>query len=347
MKRTVLRLALLATSVTLLQYSLGLEPGQKRGATFYGINEDPCWNFKPHELPLFSDLLKQTGCGAIRIPLRWSLVEPRENAWDFTRFDQAVQAIPANVEILGTLMSVPAWANGMTQGQVTGWVAAYPPDAAHQRNWTQYVAKVVQHFKARIHHWEIWNEENGVDFYRPLPDAHAYTELLKGAYQAAKQADPGCVVVLGGLQMDGVIPNPWSQVKTPHYLEDLYQAGAGPYFDVGNIHPYVSPNEGAARMLQMVRNTLAVMARYGDSTKPLWITEEGCGAASPKAQEAQAKLLRDAFAAAQHEPRIQRMFWFLLRDMRKDIVGPTSSMGLFSHQGEIKPAGRAMQQLIK
>ena len=41
--------------------------------------------------------------------------------------------------------------------------------------------------------------------------------------------------------MNGIIANPWSDVKVENYLEDLYKAGAQPYFDVCNIHPYVAP----------------------------------------------------------------------------------------------------------
>ena len=196
----------------------------------------------------------------------------------------------------------------------------------------------------RIKHWEMWNEENGVDFYRPRPDAKTYTKLLKAAWLAAKKADPDCVVVLGGMQMNGIIANPWSKVKVHNYLDDLYKAGARPYFDVCNIHPYVLPNEGADHMMKLPRDTLSLMARYGDGNKPLWITEVGCGAASRDAEQAQAQLLADTFEAAKKEPAIQRVFWFLLRDMQKDLLGPEGSMGLFNYQGKPKPALEAFRR---
>lgn len=307
-----------------------------RNRSFYGVNADPVWDFKADELPQFAEMLKKTGCGAVRIPIRWRVLEPKMGEWDFSAMDRAVQGIPEGIEILGTLMSVPEWANGMDPKTAEGWSDAYPP--RDLGDWERAVEAIVTHYRHRVKHWEIWNEQNGVELFRPRPDVRAYTTLLKTAYQAAKKADPSCMVVLGGLVGNGILANPWSEVKVTNYLEDLYKAGAGPYFDVCNTHPYVLPTEGAGRMIELTRDTLALMDRYGDSAKPLWITEVGCGASSSEGEQAQARLLQDTFELAGREPRIHRVFWFLLRDMKKDLLGPESSMGLFKYNGVAKPA---------
>ena len=307
-----------------------------RNRTFYGINADPVWDWKADGLSQFSEMLKTTGAGAVRIPIRWRVVEPRKGEWDFAAVDRAVQSIPENIEILGTLMSVPQWANGKDPKSAEGWFDAYPP--TDLGDWKRAVSAIVTHYRHRINHWEIWNEQNGVDFFRPRPDARAYTELLKIAYQAAKKAHPECVVVLGGLQMNGIVANRWSELMVPNFLEDLYKAGAQPFFDVCNTHPYVSPTEGADRMIDLTRGTLEIMTRYGDAAKPLWITEVGCGAATVEGEQEQARLLKETFEFAGREPRIHRVYWFLLRDMDKDLLGPESTMGLFKKNGTARPA---------
>lgn len=312
-----------------------------RPPAFFGVNADPVWDFKgwnrvTNELPQFVDMLRQSQAGAVRLPIRWRVVEPKKGEWDFSAVDRTIESIPRGVEILALLMSVPAWANGKAPDKVEGWFDAYPP--LEVADWERAVGKVVARYKQRIRHWEIWNEQNGVDFYRPQPNARAYTELLKAAWRAAREEDPHCKIVLGGLQMNGIIANPWSPVKVENYLEDLYKAGAGPFFDICNTHPYVLPEEGAEQMMRMTRDTLAVMARYGEAKKPLWLTEVGCGATSPQAREAQARLLRDTYEKAAREPRIERVFWFTLRDLERDIVGPEASMGLFEFKGGAKPA---------
>jgi polysaccharide biosynthesis protein PslG len=132
----------------------------------------------------------------------------------------------------------------------------------------------------------------------------------------------------------------------PNFLESLYQAGARPFFDVCNTHPYVLPEEGAGKMMAWTRDTLAVMARHGDGQKPLWLTEVGCGATTPAAETAQARLLTETFALARTEPRIQRVFWFTLRDTEKDVLGPESSMGLYKYRGTRKPAVDAFIEAV-
>ena len=312
-----------------------------KGRALYGINSDPLWDFKAEELPEFVEMLRKSECASVRLPIRWRVLEPKKGEWDFAGLDRIVESIPRNVEILGTLMSVPEWANGMDSEKAVGWFDAYPP--RDLGDWERAVSMIVTHYRSRITHWEIWNEENGVDFFRPHPDPGAYTELLKVAYLAAKKADPSCLVVLGGLQVNGIIPNPWSEVKVPNFLENLYKAGAKPYFDICNTHPYVTPEQGAGHMMELTRDTLNLMARYGDAAKPLWITEVGCGAASPEAEQAQATLLRDTYALVSGEPRIQKVFWFLLRDMKKDLLGPEGTMGLFKFNGVPKPALEAFR----
>ncbi len=311
---------------------------------FFGLNEDIVWN-PESDWPMIMARLEGSGAQSLRMPIRWRVVEPQRGGWDYSRVDRAIAAVPASIEILATLMSVPEWANGMHPDTCEGWFDAYPPkDLA---DWTVFVETTVRRYKARIRHWEIWNEPNGVDFYRPLPDPPGYTALLRAAYEAVKRADPDAVVVLGGLQMNGIIPNPWSPVKTPDFLEDLYKAGAGPYFDVCNIHPYVLPSEGAAHMMALIRDTLALMNRYGDARKPLWITEIGCGLNAGTTPEQQADLLRDSFRMTRADPRIQRVHWFLLRDMAQDLLGPEGSMGIVTRDFQEKPAYHAFVAAVR
>ena len=100
-------------------------------------------------------------------------------------------------------------------------------------------------------------------------------------------------------------------------------------------------------MLDLTRETLALMERYGDGKKPLWITEIGCGAGTKESDLEQARLLAEVYAAARKEARIQRVFWFVLRDLEKDVLGPEGSMGLFNFQGKPKPALEAFRRAVE
>ncbi|MGV3531657.1 MAG: hypothetical protein ACO1QR_04750, partial [Chthoniobacteraceae bacterium] len=96
-----------------------------RARTFYAVNADPLWDFNAaagpaSELPLFLAMLKKSQAGAVRIPVRWQVLEPKQGEWDFARMDEIIQSTPADVEVLGVLMSIPAWANGQDPEKAVG-----------------------------------------------------------------------------------------------------------------------------------------------------------------------------------------------------------------------------------
>ncbi len=310
-----------------------------------GMNHDFLWS-DPKEDDQLIRLLKQTGVTSVRMPIRWVTVEPVKGQWDFKRADAVVDKLQkAGISILATLMSFPGWSNGTLNQKVEGWADTYPPDGV--ADWSRYVSQVVRHYRHYIKHWEIWNEQNGVDFWRPLPDAALYLRFLKTAYQACKVNDPNAVVLLGGLQMNGVIANPWSPVKTPNYLQALYKCGAQRWFDVVNIHPYSLPrvNEGAEYMMQMIEQTLTVMKINGDDAKPLWVTEMGCGINSVDTADAQAKLLSDSYTLLSKCPAVSAAYWFTLKDYDRAIVGPEDKMGVVSAQLSPKMAYYALRKV--
>lgn len=316
----------------------------KSAGKVMGINQDMLWTDEA-QIDALIKLMKEAGVTRIRIPIRWVTVEPQKGKWDFHKADGIIHKLrKAHIEILGTLMSFPAWENGTTGRKVEGWYDTYPPESAD--NWAKYVEKVVSRYRKDIHLWEIWNEENGVDFWRPVPDVAKYMPFLKSAYAACKSANPKCVVVMGGLQMNGIIPNPWSPVKTSDFLQAIYDAGGKPYFDVVNIHPYVLPREGegAPYMRRLVEGTIEVMQRNGDGDKPLWITEIGCGTNAVDTPEAQAKLLKESFDALYSLPQVKAVYWFCLKDYSQSITGPEDSMGMLTIKNERKPSFYAFQR---
>ncbi len=310
-----------------------------------GINHDFPWS-EPKEDDQLIALMKAAGVTHVRMPIRWVTVEPAKGRRDFARIDVIIEKLTkAHIGILGSLMSFPAWSNGTEGKKLEGWFDTYPPEGV--ADWGRYVATVVRRYRKEIHHWEIWNEQNGVDFWRPLPDVDQFMRFLKSAYRACKAADPSCTVVLGGLQMNGVIANPWSPVKTPNFLQAIYDAGGRRWFDVANIHPYSlpRPEEGAEYMIRMIKDTIAVMAKNGDAQKPLWVTEIGCGTNELDTPAAQAKLLEESFRALYRLPQIAAVFWFTLKDYDRAIVGPEDSMGILTAKLAPKPAYEALKRI--
>ena len=133
-----------------------------------------------------------------------------------------------------------------------------------------------------INHIIIWNEPN-LSFewgYRPV-DPAAYVRLLQGSYLAIKSANPDAVVLAGALAPTMETRGSRAGLNDTEFLSDMYQQGAGEYFDALAIHTYglIEPatSAPAAGRLNFRRAELLrdIMVKNGDAEKPVYITESG------------------------------------------------------------------------
>jgi hypothetical protein len=313
----------------------------------FGVNQDFVWT-KDEQIPGLIQAMKEAGVQAVRLPIRWTTVEPEREKWDFRKVDRVIRALrDSHIELLPILMSVPPWTSGVNPAEVKGFPDTFP--AKRIEDWQEYVRQVVMRYHKEIRYWEIWNEENGEDFYKPLPNAGEYVGILKAAHDTIRTIDPKARVVLGGLQMNGIIPNPWSPIKVENFLQKIYDAGGKPYFEVVNIHPYVlaTREQGPAYAAKLVRDTVLVMEKNGDSHKPLWITETGLGTGNGVTEQMQAEHLTGIYGEMANIPQVKAVYWFLLRDMDKSVCGGEDTMGLVSTNGRRKPAFAAFMKAAK
>ncbi|MHB1460179.1 MAG: discoidin domain-containing protein [Armatimonadota bacterium] len=107
-------------------------------------------------------------------------------------------------------------------------------------NYAKYVAR---HYKGKVKHWEIWNEENSWAWYGSPPDPKVFGTLVRETAKALKQIDPENYVIFGG-----------TAAIAPTFLsEALELGGVGPYIDAISYHPYTMPfPEGSPGALDVV-----------------------------------------------------------------------------------------------
>ena len=162
------------------------------------------------------------------IATRWWRVEPEQGKWTWDAPDAEVAAYrKAGFRVLGLLEGVPAWRT--KSGKFAHSALEYPDrDFA---DWKNYVRTIVAHYQGVIDVWEVTNEPvfAGKSFdgqENPL----WYTEILKHAYQAAKEADPKIIVVggAGGGQVE----------KNDKWTAAAIGAGLFSYCDVFSYHGY-------------------------------------------------------------------------------------------------------------
>ena len=255
-------------------------------------------------------IMKDLGFGWLRYWPEWEDFEPENDAFDWTRGDQVLAAAKRHgIEVLGMVGYCSTWATSAPD-DVAGWARSkYPPrDLADVRD---YVYRMVSRYKGGIHHWEGWNEANASAFWKQSPTHpdrfRDYVRWQRAFYEAARRADPDCVVLTGGFADDAHFAG---------QLMQYYEHGLKGTFDAFNMHIYgADPRERwSTGQLEAV---IKVLRHHGDGDKRIWITECGWPLADhplSRTLEQQAEWAPWVWGAWLRYPQVERVFFFQLRD---------------------------------
>jgi hypothetical protein len=297
----------------------------------------------PNELPGQVEKIAAAGTHWVRLEFK---MEP-DGSLDLDKYDNIVDGVRlAGMAVLGLVdyVTIPEDLDGDGQKDYDD-----PEDyLAYQQRFTETIQVLADHFRGRIGHWEIWNEENGLQWHiRP----EYYARLLVMVAAVVKQADPGNKILFGGLDHVWV---------TSQYLEPVYDSldqewgGARP-FDILAVHPYfvirhgqyiLDPNvylwEADDPSHTILDKYLAYMASRGDGDTDMWITEIGWNSAldNPAIEDCpgikpwcvtratQAQYLRDSFDILFHEvedpqgshDRVKAIVWYQYHDTTSTLA---------------------------
>ncbi|MFP4395903.1 MAG: hypothetical protein ACLFTI_11625 [Anaerolineales bacterium] len=210
----------------------------------------------------------------------WAYIETAPGKYDWAHSDTVIKhARNQGLTVIARLGMTPAWAR---PDPATRETTATYLDADNYAAFAAFVAAFVARYAGQVEHIIIWNEPN-LAFewgYRPV-DPAAYTELLRVSYRAAHAANEE-IVVLGGALAPTLEPEGSGRgLNDLLYLEAMYAAGAGDYFDALAAHAYglsFSPEMAPApdllnfRRVELLRE---IMIAHGDAHKPIYITEAG------------------------------------------------------------------------
>jgi hypothetical protein len=161
----------------------------------------------------------------------------------------------------------------------------YRFDMGYPDNWEQFrqniAAKTRAIAAAPIEAVEIHNEPNlSIEWGGRQPNAWQYVQMLRVAYTTIKSIKPSLIVVSGGLAPTVTTPDRMA-VSDLEYAREMFENGAGRYFDAFGYHPYgynLPPEADplGAQPLVFRRTELirALMEEYG-IYKQIWLTEFG------------------------------------------------------------------------
>lgn len=202
------------------------------------------WNYRDKDL----DCMNQLGISYVRTDLDWNALKPSN------------KATPVYLSRLGLMMNSANVHKVKVLPIIYG--LNYTNTLSHMSDWQNYLVTLLRTYHTQIPVWEFWNEMNLKGSWLETPSAQNYCNLLKIVYQKVKSVDANDKVALGGIAgFDKA------------YLQNLFAAGAGNYFDIMNIHLYTGA-EAPETMLPIFHNLKQLMDQY-HVQKPVWLTETG------------------------------------------------------------------------
>jgi hypothetical protein len=156
-----------------------------------------------------------------------------------------------------------------------GGGCTFPPAPRRIPQWRAFVRGLMTRLP-EMSALEVWIEPNHTTFFAPHPNPELYARMLRGADQAAREVEFRGPILTGGLtpaaSADGKMP-------PAEFLSRVYElAGKGAFDGIG-AHPYPDGPPRTARMIAKLDELRAVSRRFGDGSKPLWVTEVGIGGA--------------------------------------------------------------------
>ncbi len=207
--------------------------------------------------------LAELGAKWARCQTGWCRCEPQRGEFDFRWLDAVVDGL---LEIgiqpwfnlgYGNRLYTPKAENEAA----VGWAPVFADEP--RKAWLRFTARLAEHFKDRVRHWEIWNEPNIKTFWKPKkPDPADYVRLVRITVPQIRKHIPRAVLIGGAF---AGIPM--------RYIDGCLSEGLADLVDKISYHPYRSiPEKGYAPQIQALRERIA---KHNPRLK-LWQGENGC-----------------------------------------------------------------------
>ena len=235
----------------------------------------------------------------LRQTFPWDQIEPARGQYNWQPWDQIVQqSVDHGHALIAVLADAPAWARSPNDTRTGAPVST--------ADFAEFARQFAGRYGTRIEVYQIWDEPNILLGWGGEPPSPAgYAALLQAGYTAIHAADPAATVITAALAPTTETgPDNLSDLI---FLQQLYDLGAGAFFDGAAGKPYgfyTGPDDRQADPLVLNFSRFAllrqVMVRNGDSHKLLWGGNFGWNVRpSPWGQTSPETQVSDTLAALQ------------------------------------------------
>ncbi len=201
------------------------------------------------------DLLKASGVDYVRTDFNWELTEKAVGKYDFATYDRLVgQLKVARIRPLFVLdYGNKLYDNGA------------PKSAKAQDAYARWAEAVVTHFRGEEIVWEIWNEPNVDNFWKPKVDPASYAALALKAAKSMRSADPNCRIIAPGIS-----------TIDDAFLKKVLSTELLGLIDGVSVHPYrASGPETVVKDYERVQEIIRARAPLGRENLPVVCSEWG------------------------------------------------------------------------
>lgn len=278
------------------------------------------------------DLIREGGFRFIRMDLVWQSVERERGKYDFTNtgYDELTEGcLKRGIRILYIL----DYSNNLYEQELS------VRTEEGRKAFASFAEASAKRYANRGIVWEIWNEPNISQFWRPQPDIEHYCALVEKVAPLIKSADPTGMVVAPATSG---IPFEW--------LEECFKKGLLKWIDGLTVHPYrPSPPETAIDDYVNLRN---LIRKYTDKDIPIISGEWGYSLINwdkkTLSQEQQAQYLVRMFLVNLYQG-IPISIWYDWKDDGTDPNEREHNFGTMTH--DLKPklaylAAKAFTKLL-
>jgi hypothetical protein len=195
------------------------------------------------------EMLAAAGFKFARMDFTWGGTERRRGEYDFAAYDRLLAALDKHG--LRALFILD-YSNRLYDAGLS------PHTDEGRAAFARWAAAAAAHFKGRGVLWEVWNEPNIKQFWKPEPSTDDYAKLALATAKAIHAAAPA----------EPVVGPATSRVDLP-FLETCFAAGLLEHWAAVTVHPYRQEDpETAAEDYRKLRELMAKHAPGGGKPLP-------------------------------------------------------------------------------
>jgi len=372
----LLRRVGVVSAIVLVASALAVPAAQAKQHLLVGLQDD-AMTLRGNPTFTFATM-KELRVQLVRMNLNWPDVakrrpahpqDPADSAYDWTLYDRAIRYASQNgMQVMLTILFVPSWANGGKDKNVP------PTNYDDLRNFayaaaSRYSGKYIPNtdsfdeiYLPAVKYWLAWNEPNnpnwlqqssGGRFVSPRSYARICTAIWEGVHFtnfAGEKVGCGATGPRGNNQArsgrPSLSPLAFMTATRRAGLRTLDAYAHHPYYGKPSETPTSRPQARTAVELGNIDTLISLVNKLW-GRKRIWITEYGWQTPPDRifgvSFARQAAYVRQSYAIARANPRIDLMVWFMLRDDTNLSIGWQS--GFLTASGKRKPSFAAFARL--